>query len=145
MIFFNGSTIRFNTKKETAAAAVKINRFAQSVAIELNEIYIQLFAEYRRAWFGLRGYKMNFYRLEVSAANNFAAVADRFNHLTFSARAEFLIFTDLKKISMFLAAVAEDLIGWHSLKKNTISRLSVAVILERLGAITEKINGFKLC
>jgi hypothetical protein len=143
MICVNGNHYKFTSKRALNKFIASINKDCTSWIIELNEIYIQVFTEYRRAWFIMRSYKGSNLRTESICLTHLQAVEDRFTHITNMRGGAFILFVDIKKICLFLSTCCNEIERLHFLKNNTMQRHQIKIINKRLCAITYEINNYK--
>lgn len=143
VLLINGEFITFKSKRELNRFAAILNRKINDWLIELNELYISVFAEYRRAWFLMwthRGYNM---KADTVCHTHLNAVEDRFNHLTSRAQGGFVVFIDLKKICMFLTVCCNELEIVHQQKNNTMAKHSIIIANKRIAYLLNEINNYK--
>jgi hypothetical protein len=143
MVCINGNYFTFSSKRKLNQFIARINYTTTLWLVELNEIYIQLFVEYRRAWFVMRSKKGHDMRAETVCHTHFDAVANRFMNITRTNAGAYMVFVDLKKICHYLNVVAKELEAMHRLKNNTMPRHAVAIIGKRLIQLIEEINSYK--
>lgn len=139
-----GDVVTFASKRELNRAIAQINRDSTLFLIELNEMYIQLFSEYRRAWFQMKSYRGMNYRTENAIRTQLDFVANRFDHLTSYEHSAFILFVDLKKICLFLQTAADELAAFYRTKNNTMPAHGIDIIKKRLVVLTAEIVAYRV-
>lgn len=144
IICINGDNYNFTSKRKLNHFLARVNNDTSYWLVELNELYISVFSEYRRAWFLMRSQngKTNL-RAESICLTHLQAVEDRFNHITSVASGTMIVFVNLKKICLFLSIAAAELETIHKNKNNTMQRHALRIINKRLTAITYEIANYK--
>src|SRR6266567_9496658 len=107
--FGNRICVEYKSKRDMAAFLADTNRYLTQTMIELNEIYIQVFMEYRRTWFILQnsksGKKVNLFDQERRIKSSLQAVDDMFERTgnTYTGTSDAVYsFVNLAKICGFM-------------------------------------------
>jgi hypothetical protein len=119
----NGLRRVFVSKKDAARFLAETNRFLLQRVVELNEIYIRAYSEYRRAWFVIQHFKepgrKHYIVVQEKIKWNLEAAADQFDRV-FSHRSDNAFsFISALKICMFIKEASDQIAGINKARNIT--------------------------
>lgn len=122
----SGRKFKFKSKRDGRRFLAETNRFLTSCVVAINDIYINVFREYRYCWFMCLningGTRNNFLMEEQTIRNNLHAVEEIFiRSLNTENRDAFMIFINLNKLCMYLSESAALMIMLNKRRNNTIA------------------------
>lgn len=145
----NGQRYTFASKREAAAFLARTNRYLTKSLVILNETYCEIHTQYRRFWLTSAntntGTRTNYFALCCKIKSNLDAAADvfeKFNAASSRSSDVFFAFIDLRKISLFLAEAAGELMNHHKKRNVTAHYYACMVLKERCEIIVEKLITF---
>lgn len=138
----NGSRVNYTSKRAYLYAIAALQREMTRLFVELNEIYILLYTEYRRAWLVTHNHITGLnYKTEYSVKNNLEAAVSKLDHIYFKKEHDsFILGIEIKKITMFLRIACQALEDFYNKKNAVINYYSVLTLNKRLLFILESIN-----
>lgn len=144
----NGSLNNFKNKKLALQFLADTTRFINIKAVELNDLYCQVFIIYRQSYFTFftpaREKKYEYMKLEQTVRNNLDIAAEMFDKLTgMHASNNTYCFIDIQKICFFLTPAVEALITVNKNRNNTIVAHLLGTFTERLTRIAKEITEYK--
>ncbi len=139
----NGSKHRFSNRKHAEAFLARTNRFLNERVFELNRLYVEVFAEYRRLWFYFdRGAMFGNEKIE----NNIEWLNKKFNILIDRSGGEngnMNSFNNMRMIVDMLREIVLTLEELQKRKNNWVEKYNLAVIAARLHEVERLIEEFE--
>jgi len=124
----NGRNVYFSNINQARAFLHQTNRFLNDTLFELNQLYTEVFAQYRLAWFYLG-------RPQQTISENLMTVEKKFDHLvrlSYSANYNFYAFLDLKMICQCLAAALLEMESLYRKRKFYVQLANLSITTRRI-------------
>jgi len=147
--FGNSVCVRFASKRHIREFLAETNRFLTRSMVELNELYITIFSEYRRIWFTLMNFKnginVNYSADERELSKIINDIADQFNragntyHGTASGAWSFI---HLQNVCFMMKAASGIMIELNKKRNNTIQYHTLEVLVERITVLETRIINY---
>lgn len=143
----NGVSVYFTDLKAAKSFLVKTNQFLNQKLFELNSLYIDLFTEYRKAWF----YFFNVYDRKLHRnSENFVLIEIQTIEKKMTlmvARAHFdngstIVFQGFRIILSSMETITETLIDLYKAKKHYAEAHQIRAIQSRIEILKAQINEF---
>lgn len=139
----NGAKRSFTNRKHAEAFLAQTNRFLNEKVFELNRLYAEIFAEYRRIWFLMDG--------RIAYADDLDRTLEwtnkKFNLMmenSAGANGNYFAFTNMRVIISYLHEVLNALQDTQKLRNNWVEKHNLAVIAARLDAVKRDVDGYDL-
>lgn len=147
--FGNRVGVRFASKRNIREFLADTNRFLNRVIIELNELYITLFAEYRRIWLTLMNFKSgnitNLAQEEREMQKNINDIADQFSRVGNSAHGTSSgawSFIHLQNVCFMMNAVITQIVKISKARNNTAQYHSLEILIERITILANRLGNY---
>ena len=139
----NDTKHRFSNRKHAEAFLARTNRFLNERVFELNRLYVEVFAEYRRLWF-------YFDRAEIAGNERIEMMLEwinkKFNIMIDRSGGEngnFNTFINMRVIIDNLRQIVLTLEELQKRKNNWVEKYNLAVIAVRLNEVEGLLNEFE--
>lgn len=134
-----GLTIYFTDIKQAKAFLVKTNDFLTFKLFEINEIYIEVFGHYRRAWFYLELNQDSASRSAITIIeNNFRLTVDRSHWIDGSV----YVFMWIDQIATQLKTVLEHIANMHRKRGNWAEIRVITALVARIDYLLYQLKGW---
>lgn len=147
--FGNRICCRFASKRNVREFLAETNRFLNRTMVELNELYIVIFTEYRRIWFTLMNFKngvnVNLSQQERDMQKIIGDIADQFNragntyHGTASGGWSFV---HLQNATFMMKEITKQMIDLNKRRNNTIQYHTLEVLEERISLLESRLVNY---
>lgn len=139
----NGVKRSFSNRKHAEAFLVATNRFLNQKVFELNRLYVEVFAEYRRLWFYFdKSQTVINNRIEANLEwtnKKFNLMIDISSHIN----GNFTSFQNMRVIIDNLRDIVNELMTLQKQKNNWVEKYNLAVIAARLDELEKALNDYE--
>jgi len=149
VVFGNRIIVRFASKRHTREFLAETNRFLTRSMVELNELYITVFTEYRHIWFTLmnvkNGVPVNLASDEREMQKIINDVADQLNRAgnTYHGTASGAwAFVHLQNACFMLKELNGLIIALNKKRNNTVQYHVLEVLQERISIIENRLVNY---
>lgn len=131
----NGLTFRFSSIRDLRAFLAETSRFLNIKVYELNEIFIEVLSNYRRAWFYLNPQE------DQKIKNSIQGIERAFNSII-SRHKDYYVFLDFSNICRLLIEILIILISIKKKRNNHLDTHLLHTVISRITFIEGKIKGY---
>jgi hypothetical protein len=139
----NGSKRLFSNRKHAEAFLVKTNRFLNEKIFELNRLYVEIFAEYRRLWF----YFDSDRKIVSEQVDDLMVWINRKFTITIensrNENGNFNVFRNLRQIISDLSHIINVCSDLQAQKNNWVEKYNLIVMQRRLSDIENEIGNYE--
>lgn len=140
---------RFASKRNVREFLADTNRFLTRSMVELNELYINVFIEYRRIWFTMMNFKsgtnVNLIQQENGMQRKIVDIADQFSRAgnTYHGSASGgWSFVHLQNICFMMKDINQEMIDLNKKRNNTIQYHTLEILNERISILENRICNY---